>query len=152
MLHTGLHDDYHRPSDDAEKINSEGLGQISRLMFNVLVELADAPSLRGFRRPGPARVDGPRKSRSSGRCRRRPADWEFAGTSARPTTASIVVSSVAPGSAADQGGLRAGRSGPGDSPAGRCTTFANSALAVLAAKNPVRPSRSSVPARRARVS
>ena len=45
MLHTGLHNDYHRPSDDADKINVEGTRQVAALMFNLVVELA-------VRRPG----------------------------------------------------------------------------------------------------
>ena len=33
MLHTGLHDDYHRPSDKAEKVNPAGLQKVSQLLF-----------------------------------------------------------------------------------------------------------------------
>lgn len=49
MLHTGLHDDYHRPSDDAEKINSDGIQQVTRLLIGTLGELADANKLPAFR-------------------------------------------------------------------------------------------------------
>jgi hypothetical protein len=49
MFFTGLHNDYHRPSDDAERVNVDGLSRIARLTFKVLVELADRPSLAGFR-------------------------------------------------------------------------------------------------------
>jgi hypothetical protein len=49
MLHTGLHDDYHRPSDDPEKLNSEGMQQVSRLLFSITFALADAPQLSRFR-------------------------------------------------------------------------------------------------------
>ncbi|MBX3412495.1 MAG: M20/M25/M40 family metallo-hydrolase [Pirellulales bacterium] len=49
MLHTGLHDDYHRPSDDAEKINAEGVQQISKLMVGTLGAMADADALPPFR-------------------------------------------------------------------------------------------------------
>jgi hypothetical protein len=52
MFHTGLHGDYHRPSDDAEKINAAGLSRVARLMFNVAYDLADAPSLPRFRPAG----------------------------------------------------------------------------------------------------
>ncbi|MEX2113551.1 MAG: M20/M25/M40 family metallo-hydrolase, partial [Pirellulales bacterium] len=37
MLHTGKHSEYHRPSDDAELINNDGLSQIAQLMFHVVV-------------------------------------------------------------------------------------------------------------------
>lgn len=50
LLHTGLHDDYHRPSDDSEKINNEGVSRVTRLLFPLLLDLADVDSLPGFRR------------------------------------------------------------------------------------------------------
>lgn len=49
MLHTGLHDDYHRPSDDAHKVNHQGMQQISQLLFRVAYELADREESNGFR-------------------------------------------------------------------------------------------------------
>ena len=33
LLHTGLHGDYHRPSDDVEKINREGMREVSRYLL-----------------------------------------------------------------------------------------------------------------------
>lgn len=43
VLHffTGLHADYHRPSDDAERINIGGLQRISRLVAELVRELAE---------------------------------------------------------------------------------------------------------------
>ena len=49
LIHTGLHDDYHRPSDDIEKINSDGIRQIAQLVFHVVDQAADAERLAGFR-------------------------------------------------------------------------------------------------------
>jgi len=50
LFHTGLHDDYHRPSDAACRINSAGIEQIARLLFGLLHELANRPAaLPGFR-------------------------------------------------------------------------------------------------------
>ena len=49
MLHTGLHDDYHRPSDDAHKINHEGASQTAKLLFSILTDLADQPERLAFR-------------------------------------------------------------------------------------------------------
>ena len=49
MFHTGLHSDYHRPSDDVEKVNFSGLERIDRLMFGVVRALADDPSPWAFR-------------------------------------------------------------------------------------------------------
>jgi hypothetical protein len=43
VLHffTGQHDDYHRPSDDVDKINFEGMNQIGTYIFNLISELDD---------------------------------------------------------------------------------------------------------------
>jgi membrane-associated protease RseP (regulator of RpoE activity) len=57
MLHTGLHDDYHRPSDDADKINHEGASQASRFLFSMLVEVANRPEPLAFRNQ--CRYEGP---------------------------------------------------------------------------------------------
>jgi S1-C subfamily serine protease len=53
MFHTGLHDDYHRPSDDAHKLNPEGMEMASRLLFGVAYEVADRRDLGRFRAAGP---------------------------------------------------------------------------------------------------
>ena len=44
VFHTGLHDNYHRPSDVAKLINSDGMTQVTRLLFGVVYELADRPA------------------------------------------------------------------------------------------------------------
>lgn len=49
MFHTGKHGDYHRPSDDAEKLNYAGLQSVSRLVFDLVVELADGETTPTFR-------------------------------------------------------------------------------------------------------
>ena len=49
LLHTGLHADYHRPSDTADKINATGIRQVTQLALHTVVDLADAPTLAGFR-------------------------------------------------------------------------------------------------------
>lgn len=45
VLHffTGLHSDYHRPSDDYDKINYEGIRRIALLATDVVLELAQMP-------------------------------------------------------------------------------------------------------------
>lgn len=49
MLHTGKHDDYHRPSDDADKLNYEGTQQLARLMLMLALHAAEADELPAFR-------------------------------------------------------------------------------------------------------
>ena len=43
VLHffTGQHDDYHKPTDDVEKVNFEGMNQIGNYIFNLISELDD---------------------------------------------------------------------------------------------------------------
>ena len=45
VLHffTGQHEDYHKPSDDAEKLNYEGMEKISSYLMAVIAELNDGP-------------------------------------------------------------------------------------------------------------
>ena len=49
MFHTGKHPDYHRPSDDSHKINQEGVERVSRLLFDVVYELANRDQAPPFR-------------------------------------------------------------------------------------------------------
>jgi hypothetical protein len=49
MFHTGLHSDYHRPSDDAHLVNQEGLAVIARMVFEFAVRLADEEQAPVFR-------------------------------------------------------------------------------------------------------
>ncbi len=49
LLHTGVHEDFHRPSDDAHKINHGGAEQVTKLLFSVAFELANQPNVRAFR-------------------------------------------------------------------------------------------------------
>jgi hypothetical protein len=135
MMHTGLHGDYHRPSDDAEKINGAGLKQIAQLMFGVLVELADTSDLGGFRRQSQS------ESRSSQRASEvtlspPPGRLGIRWDEVAARDGKIVVAAVVRGSAADAAGLR-----PGDRLvkfAGREVSNENQLrIGVLAAKSPV---------------
>ncbi len=49
LVHTGLHDDYHRPSDDSERINAEGLRDVTQYLFRTIYGLAEARALPEFR-------------------------------------------------------------------------------------------------------
>jgi hypothetical protein len=39
---TGLHDDYHRPSDEADRIDTDKVARISRLLFRFALDIANA--------------------------------------------------------------------------------------------------------------
>jgi len=107
MLHTGLHDDYHRPSDDADKINAEGLKQISQLMFNIVVELVDAPSLGGFRSQSRSETRFDQQTRERG-LPSPPGRLGIRIDGKAAANGQVVVNSVNAGSAADLAGLQAG--------------------------------------------
>lgn len=49
LLHTGLHSDYHRPSDDVEKINRQGLREVCRYLLAAVVRVANEDRLPKFR-------------------------------------------------------------------------------------------------------
>jgi hypothetical protein len=49
LLHTGLHSDYHRPSDDAEKVNRTGLQDVSRYLLAAIIKTANEDELPRFR-------------------------------------------------------------------------------------------------------
>lgn len=49
MFHTGLHEDYHRPSDDAHRINHAGLEAVTRLIFRCVLQIADGEARPRFR-------------------------------------------------------------------------------------------------------
>jgi len=49
MLHTGLHDQYHRPSDDVELVNFAGIPPVARLTLALAVDIANAAERPTFR-------------------------------------------------------------------------------------------------------
>jgi hypothetical protein len=49
MLHTGLNDFYHRPLDQAHRINHQGSQQVARLMFAIAYQLANSDAAPEFR-------------------------------------------------------------------------------------------------------
>lgn len=67
MLHTGLHNDYHRPSDDAEKVNGDGMQQVTRLLFNVADQLAEGSTGKGFRSAASRETTGTSSSTATSR-------------------------------------------------------------------------------------
>jgi predicted metalloprotease with PDZ domain len=107
MLHTGLHDDYHRPSDDVDKINHEGATRVSRFLFAVLADAADRPQRPAFRPQSRYEGAADRQRFEAPRPPRPPR----LGVSLRKQTDSptgIVLTSIRRGSPAERAGLQAG--------------------------------------------
>ncbi len=49
MFHTGLHSDYHRPSDDAHTINAEGIASVTQVVLLTALDLAQRDEVGAFR-------------------------------------------------------------------------------------------------------
>jgi hypothetical protein len=52
LFHTGLHADYHKPTDDVDKINREGMREVGRYLVALIVKAADADQLPTYRPAG----------------------------------------------------------------------------------------------------
>ncbi|MGO8690498.1 MAG: M28 family peptidase [Thermoguttaceae bacterium] len=113
LLHTGLHADYHRPSDTAEKINSQGMCEVDRLLFALVYELANRPEPPRFRAAARGETEETRRrlvepvplaELLDGTPLRLGISWRV--DDAEPGT--IVVSQVVPESLAARAGLQIG--------------------------------------------
>lgn len=66
FAYTGAHPDYHRPSDDTEKINFDGMTRIANFAELILLDIARRPERPVFAKiPGPARGISVARSGSS---------------------------------------------------------------------------------------
>jgi len=99
-LFTGAHEDYHRPTDTAEKLNYEGLERITRFAKQIVLDLAGAPE-----RPDYAKVE-----RSTTGMGSRDSLRAYLGTIPDYTTdvKGVKLSGVRGGSPAEKAGLKGG--------------------------------------------
>jgi Tol biopolymer transport system component len=97
---TGAHDDYHRPSDTADKLNYEGLERIARFSQQLVIDLVQTPE-----RPDLAKVE-----RSGQEAGGRETLRAYLGTIPDYTTEvkGVKLSGVRGGSPAEKGGLKGG--------------------------------------------
>lgn len=105
FFHTGLHGDYHRPSDDVEKINVPGLKQTATLIFKTAYELAEEPRRPAFRAASTREAQSTLEAIENAAPPRAPGRL---GVSWDERAEGIVVRGVAPQSPAAKAGLRAG--------------------------------------------
>jgi aminopeptidase YwaD len=54
LLTTGVHGDYHRPSDTADKLNYDGITKVARFALRLALAAADRPARLAFAPPAPA--------------------------------------------------------------------------------------------------
>jgi Zn-dependent M28 family amino/carboxypeptidase len=95
---TGTHDDYHKPSDTADKVNTEGISQVAQLVREVVTFVANEVSAVAFNR---VKVE----TRPTGRGFR-----VYLGTVPNYSDQKdgMKLDGVRPGSPAERAGLRAG--------------------------------------------
>lgn len=107
MLHTGLHGDYHRPSDDVHLLNSSGMQEVSRLLFSVVYAIADGPEVGKFRGESYRESPGNKDALESPI---EPAAPRLGVVSTKPEgdKTNLVIERITPGSPADLAGLRVG--------------------------------------------
>jgi len=103
VLHffTDLHEDYHRATDDADKVSAAGEARVVELALRVVRAIADRPSHLTF-----VRIAAPAQSTMS-----REGSQTYLGSvpdMAASDVAGMRLMGVRPGSPADQGGLKAG--------------------------------------------
>jgi hypothetical protein len=61
MLHTGLHDQYHRPSDDIELVNNDGIRDVAGLTLALAFTVANADASPVFRQESRAETNATRR-------------------------------------------------------------------------------------------
>ena len=97
LFHTGMHDNYHRSSDLAKFINTQGMRDVTRMLFGVVCQLANGPT-PAFR--AAAREETAETEKALDQIEK-PADRLGVGwIEDAAVSGAVVVSSVAPGSAA----------------------------------------------------
>jgi Tol biopolymer transport system component len=102
VLHffTGAHSDYHKPTDEASKINGAGVAQIAELTARLL-ETEAAPGPLAYRRLPPEAPRGDQRSFNASLG----TIPDFGGP---PNQKGVLLAGVRPGSGADAGGMKAG--------------------------------------------
>lgn len=97
FFHTGLHGDYHRPSDTAEKINYEGMEKILEHVFSLAMDLNTYEEAIAF-----TRADSPRPQRGRGNIR------VYVGTmpDIAGESGGLKITGVREGSPAEKAGLK----------------------------------------------
>jgi hypothetical protein len=106
MFHTGLHENYHRPSDDAHTINPEGIAGVTRVVLLTALDLANRDAVGKFREASRHEHAGTQtwlEQPVAGQQPRFGIPFEVRGNPPQ-----FVLVGVSPGSPAERAGLRRG--------------------------------------------
>ena len=106
MIHTGRHNDYHRPSDDVDKINYAGLEQVSRYFTRLTASASDHESLPTFRRESSTELNSLSAILKRISRRKRPPRLGVSYNSGLSEKGIVKITAVRSGSPADKAGLQ----------------------------------------------
>jgi hypothetical protein len=100
---TGVHDDYHKPSDDWDKLDYEGEEKITQYVYRIVSDI-DSMAVR----PGFTRVSSPAASRSGGGDSRGFSVTLGIVPDVAESSTGMKISGVRPNGAAEKAGMKAG--------------------------------------------
>ncbi len=104
MPFTDKHPDYHRPSDDPDKINFDGMQRVGRLVLRLLASFADMAAIPTYRARCRVESEGTRR----GFERILPPVAPRLGVQTDPADAGVIVRTVVPNTPAANAGIRQG--------------------------------------------
>jgi len=107
FAYTGVHEDYHRPSDDVERIDTDGMRRVVQLLFAITHELANREELVRFRESSRTESSQTEQTVFGGQPPtplRLGATWE----SEQSSEQGVELSSIRVGSAAEKAGIKPG--------------------------------------------
>ncbi|PQO38009.1 M20/M25/M40 family metallo-hydrolase [Blastopirellula marina] len=108
MFHTGLHDEYHRPQDDAHLINNEGIERIARLTARTVWAEANRDRFLPFRSQCRSESESERDRYEVARAVNRSRLGIRWNPVEQDPEKGLLISAVSPGGPAEQGGLKPG--------------------------------------------
>ena len=105
---TNVHPDYHRPGDDANKIDAKTEAEILKMAFEIVHEVAEAEDRPDFRRNSASAVPRDFYSKLAGGTPPPPRPKVRLGVNVDELKKGLKLTSVQNGSAADRAGLKVG--------------------------------------------
>ncbi len=107
MMHTGLHPDYHRVTDTADRLNREGMMEVTRFVFAVAYRLAERSVPPAFR-PAARHENEPMRREVLAQHGQPPDRLEVGWASDATAAGRVRISRITPGSPAERAGLQVG--------------------------------------------
>jgi len=103
FLFTGVHEDYHKPSDDAARVDADGARAVARVAHRLVTRIANDESKPAFER-----TSGPAAAPTGDASGRRRASLGTVPDYAESEDGGVLIADVRPGSPAEKAGLAKG--------------------------------------------